>query len=49
MTGAGGGGCAIAIIPVIENDIVDKLVLDLETNGFSCVKSSVGGEGVMWG
>ncbi|KAJ3392291.1 hypothetical protein HDU84_004556 [Entophlyctis sp. JEL0112] len=47
MTGAGGGGCAITLIPEgFDNDRLRRAVAELEKEGFSCFESCVGCDGV---
>ncbi|TMW63606.1 hypothetical protein Poli38472_002547 [Pythium oligandrum] len=46
LTGAGGGGCTVSLVPrSLDIDTLDALVQQLETHGFQCFLSSVGGAG----
>ncbi|CAI5724106.1 unnamed protein product [Hyaloperonospora brassicae] len=48
LTGAGGGGCAISLLPQsLSNDDLAKLVAQLEAHGFECFTSSIGGPGLV--
>ncbi|KAM7469292.1 hypothetical protein LguiA_007475 [Lonicera macranthoides] len=47
LTGAGGGGCVLTLLPsLLSGTIVDKVIADLETSGFSCLIAGIGGNGV---
>uniref|UniRef100_A0A1D1ZBR8 Mevalonate kinase n=1 Tax=Anthurium amnicola TaxID=1678845 RepID=A0A1D1ZBR8_9ARAE len=47
LTGAGGGGCVLTILPtLLSRTVVDKVVAELESYGFQCFISEVGGKGV---
>ncbi|KAH0466185.1 hypothetical protein IEQ34_006288 [Dendrobium chrysotoxum] len=47
LTGAGGGGCVLTLLPtLISSTVVDKVVEELESLGFKCFKAQVGGEGL---
>ncbi|XP_020591964.1 mevalonate kinase [Phalaenopsis equestris] len=47
LTGAGGGGCVLTLLPTsISNTVVEKVVAELEALGFQCLKAEVGGNGV---
>ncbi|KAL9931224.1 hypothetical protein V8E36_009901 [Tilletia maclaganii] len=47
LTGAGGGGCAVTLIPDDLGDAeVSELIADLQARGFVCYETSVGGAGV---
>ncbi|KAK0525107.1 cystathionine beta-lyase [Tilletia horrida] len=47
LTGAGGGGCAVTLIPDDVDDAeVAELIADLQARGFVCYETSVGGPGV---
>lgn len=47
LTGAGGGGCAFAIIPpYIANSEVDAAMDEIRAAGYDCFKTSLGGLGV---
>ncbi|KAG0739219.1 hypothetical protein G6F57_009583 [Rhizopus arrhizus] len=46
LTGAGGGGCAVSLIPSdASQEIVDTVMLKLNEEGFDCYQTSVGGVG----
>ncbi|TKY88146.1 hypothetical protein EX895_002856 [Sporisorium graminicola] len=46
LTGAGGGGCAVTLLPdEFEASKVDALVSELEGAGFKCYETRVGGDG----
>ena len=47
LTGAGGGGCALTLIPhsYLEEQ-VESLILELESNGFLAFVAEIGGLGV---
>ncbi|XP_065046849.1 mevalonate kinase-like [Musa acuminata AAA Group] len=47
LTGAGGGGCVLTLLPtLLSSAITDKVVAELESSGFQCLKVEVGGEGL---
>lgn len=47
LTGAGGGGCAMALIPNdFPSEITQKVILELDGLGFECFETSIGGHGV---
>ena len=47
LTGAGGGGCAVTLIPdETDEQTLQRLVADLEKQGFACYQTKVGGPGV---
>ncbi|XP_042445792.1 mevalonate kinase-like isoform X1 [Zingiber officinale] len=47
LTGAGGGGCVLTLLPTLLScSIVDKVIAELESCGFQCLKAEVGGEGL---
>ncbi|KAJ1902479.1 Mevalonate kinase [Coemansia sp. IMI 209127] len=48
LTGAGGGGCALTLVPQSESGskTESKVVADLENEGFHCFRTAVGGPGV---
>ncbi|KAK8960404.1 Mevalonate kinase [Platanthera guangdongensis] len=47
LTGAGGGGCVLTLLPtLLSNNIMEKVVADLESCGFQCLKVEVGGKGL---
>ncbi|OQS02475.1 mevalonate kinase [Thraustotheca clavata] len=49
LTGAGGGGCTITLIPAdCSNETLKALIKDLEAFGFTCLETSLGGAGVQW-
>ncbi|KAL0685880.1 hypothetical protein Bca4012_052728 [Brassica carinata] len=43
LTGAGGGGCVLTLLPT--RTVVDKVVQELESSGFQCFTASIGGNG----
>lgn len=47
LTGAGGGGCVLTLLPtLLSNNVIEKVVADLEACGFQCLKVNVGGKGL---
>ncbi|WOL18871.1 mevalonate kinase-like [Canna indica] len=47
LTGAGGGGCVLTLLPkVLSKSVLDKVVAELESCGFQCLKTRVGGKGL---
>ncbi|KAK4751135.1 hypothetical protein SAY87_004617 [Trapa incisa] len=47
LTGAGGGGCVITLLPtLLSQTVVDKVIAELESCGFQCMVAGVGGKGV---
>ncbi|KAG1680279.1 Mevalonate kinase [Nymphon striatum] len=47
LTGAGGGGCAYVLLPPdIQNEKLDRVKNELESKGYNCILSSVGGKGI---
>ncbi|CAI9102252.1 OLC1v1000493C1 [Oldenlandia corymbosa var. corymbosa] len=47
LTGAGGGGCVLTLLPtLLSGTVVDKVIADLETNGFQCLTAGIGGRGL---
>ncbi|KAI6684863.1 hypothetical protein NL676_030776 [Syzygium grande] len=47
LTGAGGGGCVLTLLPtLLSGTVVDKVIADLETCGFQCLIAGIGGKGV---
>lgn len=47
LTGAGGGGYAIALIPPhTELLVIENIVTELETKGFGVITTTLGGQGV---
>jgi len=47
LTGAGGGGCAIVLLPPEKGD-ESALVEALELEGFKCWRAKLGGKGVTY-
>lgn len=46
LTGAGGGGCTISLLPAeLSDGEVADLIAELERSGFECFTSSIGGQG----
>ncbi|KAI5658909.1 hypothetical protein M9H77_27702 [Catharanthus roseus] len=47
LTGAGGGGCVLTLLPtLLSGSVVDKVVSELESNGFQCFTAGIGGNGM---
>ncbi|XP_062199287.1 mevalonate kinase-like isoform X2 [Phragmites australis] len=47
LTGAGGGGCVLTLIPtLLSNLVLEKVTTELESHGFRCFKVEVGGQGL---
>ncbi len=47
LTGAGGGGCAVTLLPdALKQADLESLVRALEQQGFECYETSIGGPGV---
>ncbi|XP_027349756.1 mevalonate kinase [Abrus precatorius] len=47
LTGAGGGGCVLTLLPtLLSSTVVDKVVAELESSGFQCFIAGIGGGGV---
>nr|ACU18472.1 unknown [Glycine max] len=47
LTGAGGGGCVLTLLPtLLSGTVVDKVVAELESCGFQCFIAGIGGGGV---
>uniref|UniRef100_A0A0D9VCS3 Mevalonate kinase n=1 Tax=Leersia perrieri TaxID=77586 RepID=A0A0D9VCS3_9ORYZ len=47
LTGAGGGGCVLTLIPtLLSNLVLDKVIAELESHSFRCFKVEVGGQGL---
>lgn len=48
LTGAGGGGCAVSLLPEGMDEVtMHKLIAELESQQFQCYLSSVGGAGAI--
>ncbi|KAF3965995.1 hypothetical protein CMV_009865 [Castanea mollissima] len=46
LTGAGGGGCVLTLLPtLLSGTVVDKVIAELESCGFQCLLSAIGGKG----
>ncbi|KAF3538978.1 hypothetical protein F2Q69_00024887 [Brassica cretica] len=46
LTGAGGGGCVLTLLPtLVSGTVVEKVVKELESSGFQCFTASIGGKG----
>ncbi|XP_030545542.1 mevalonate kinase isoform X2 [Rhodamnia argentea] len=46
LTGAGGGGCVLTLLPtLLSGTVVDKVIAELETCGFQCLIAGIGGKG----
>jgi len=50
LTGAGGGGCVITLLTYEnENDEnIENFIKEIESEGFDCFKSSLGGPGLIF-
>ncbi|CAM9888428.1 unnamed protein product, partial [Phaeothamnion confervicola] len=48
LTGAGGGGCAIALVSGLAPMQREQLVADLTGDGMMCFETALGGSGVLW-
>eukprot|EP00252_Welwitschia_mirabilis_P001057 TRINITY_DN11025_c0_g1_i1.p1 TRINITY_DN11025_c0_g1~~TRINITY_DN11025_c0_g1_i1.p1 ORF type:complete len:396 (+),score=69.42 TRINITY_DN11025_c0_g1_i1:263-1450(+) len=47
LTGAGGGGCVLTLLPrLLSAKVIDKLKADLENQGFQSFSATTGGKGV---
>ncbi|KAL6531417.1 hypothetical protein OROMI_027780 [Orobanche minor] len=47
LTGAGGGGCVLTILPtLLSGTVVDKVIAELDTCGFHCLIAGIGGRGM---
>ncbi|GAB2228944.1 hypothetical protein Droror1_Dr00023078 [Drosera rotundifolia] len=47
LTGAGGGGCVLTLLPtLLSATVVDKVTADLESCGFQCMIATIGGRGL---
>nr|QSK97112.1 mevalonate kinase [Curcuma wenyujin] len=47
LTGAGGGGCVLTLLPTsLSSTVTDKVIAELESCGFQCLRAEVGGEGL---
>lgn len=47
LTGAGGGGCVLTLLPtLLSSTVIDKVITELESCGFQCLKAVVGGNGL---
>ncbi|XP_061348483.1 mevalonate kinase isoform X1 [Gastrolobium bilobum] len=47
LTGAGGGGCVLTLLPtLLSGTVVDKVIAELESCGFQCFIAGIGGKGV---
>ncbi|KAK7258844.1 hypothetical protein RIF29_24432 [Crotalaria pallida] len=47
LTGAGGGGCVLTLLPtLLSGTVVDKVIAELESSGFQCFTAGIGGKGV---
>ncbi|XP_059652487.1 mevalonate kinase-like [Cornus florida] len=46
LTGAGGGGCVLTLLPTLLSEtVVDKVIAELESCGFQCLIAGIGGKG----
>ncbi|WOH14383.1 hypothetical protein DCAR_0933902 [Daucus carota subsp. sativus] len=47
LTGAGGGGCVLTLLPtILSKTIVDKVKAELESCGYQCLTAAIGGNGL---
>ncbi|CAI9764292.1 unnamed protein product [Fraxinus pennsylvanica] len=47
LTGAGGGGCVLTLLPdLLSGTVVDKVISELESCGFQCLIAGIGGRGM---
>ncbi|MED6181994.1 hypothetical protein PIB30_024623 [Stylosanthes scabra] len=47
LTGAGGGGCVLTLLPtLLSGFVVQKVIAELESCGFQCFTAEIGGKGV---
>ncbi|KAF7143827.1 hypothetical protein RHSIM_Rhsim05G0142700 [Rhododendron simsii] len=47
LTGAGGGGCVLTLLPtLLSRTVVDKVIKELEACGFQCFIAGIGGKGL---
>ncbi|GAB2277502.1 hypothetical protein Dimus_012209 [Dionaea muscipula] len=47
LTGAGGGGCVLTLLPtLLSGTVVDKVIAELESCGFQCLIAGIGGPGL---
>nr|AQT00804.1 mevalonate kinase [Osmanthus fragrans] len=47
LTGAGGGGCVLTLLPnLLSGTVVDKVIAELESCGFQCLIAGIGGRGL---
>ncbi|CAK9183816.1 unnamed protein product [Ilex paraguariensis] len=44
LTGAGGGGCVLTLLP--SRTVVDQVIAELESCGFTCLIAGIGGNGL---
>uniref|UniRef100_A0ACD5WMY0 Uncharacterized protein n=1 Tax=Avena sativa TaxID=4498 RepID=A0ACD5WMY0_AVESA len=49
LTGAGGGGCVLTLIPsLLPNSVLEKTTAEIESHGFRCFQVKVGGRGLQF-
>ncbi|XP_059648543.1 mevalonate kinase isoform X2 [Cornus florida] len=47
LTGAGGGGCVLTLLPtLLSGTVIDKVIAELESCGFQCLIAGIGGNGL---
>ncbi|KAF5791161.1 putative mevalonate kinase [Helianthus annuus] len=47
LTGAGGGGCVLTLLPaLLSATVIDKVIRELEQCGFQCLIAEIGGNGL---
>ncbi|KAI3725701.1 hypothetical protein L1987_65493 [Smallanthus sonchifolius] len=49
LTGAGGGGCVLTLLPsLLPATVIDKVIGELEQCGFQCFVAEIGGSGLVF-
>ncbi|GMG99709.1 hypothetical protein Nepgr_001549 [Nepenthes gracilis] len=47
LTGAGGGGCVLTLLPaLLSGTVVDQVIAELDLCGFQCLIAGIGGRGI---
>jgi mevalonate kinase len=49
LTGAGGGGCALTLVPATGVAALDEVKTELSKLGYDSFETTVGGDGVLIG